>query len=78
MEMKKSLKISAAALLSLGMLATWQVPAFAWSCQAQANDGTYGYSYNYSNRRDARRRAKADCEARTYDECYIVDCQSNG
>lgn len=52
--------------------------AYAWSCQAEADDGTYGYSYNYSNRRDARRRALRECNARTYDKCYIVDCQRNG
>jgi hypothetical protein len=52
--------------------------AFAWACQAQANDGATGYSYNYPNRRAARQRALAECNARTYCECYIVDCQRHG
>lgn len=52
--------------------------ALAWSCQAVADDGTYGYSYNYPNRRSARQRALAECDARTYDQCYIEDCQRNG
>jgi hypothetical protein len=35
-------------------------------------------SYNYPNRRAARQRALAECNARTYGECYIVDCQRHG
>lgn len=76
--MKLRTKFALSALVVCGTLAASVPQAFAWSCQATASDGTYGYSYGYSNRRDAKRRALAECNARTYDDCYIVDCQRNG
>ncbi|MBX9456190.1 MAG: hypothetical protein KL863_09295 [Rhizobium sp.] len=76
--MKTRSRLALTALVVCGTLAASMPQAFAWSCQAQADDGTYGYSYGFSNRRDARRRALAECNARTYDSCYIVDCQRNG
>lgn len=76
--MKTVVKGMFAFTLASGMLAFSAPQVLAWSCQAQASDGTYGYSYGYGNRRDARRRAVAECNARTYDDCYIVDCQRNG
>ncbi len=76
--MKMGRKIALATVVVCATLASSVPEAFAWSCQAAADDGTYGYSYNYGNRRDARRRALAECNARTYDDCYIVDCQRNG
>jgi hypothetical protein len=76
--MKVHTKLAFTALVVFGTLAASVPQAYAWSCQATASDGTYGYSYGYGNRRDARRRALAECNARTYDDCYIVDCQRNG
>lgn len=76
--MRLHTKLAFSAFVAFGLLATAVPEAFAWSCQAQADDGTYGYSYNYPNRKRARQRALAECNARTYDECYIVDCQPNG
>lgn len=76
--MKTLIKGTLALSLASGMLAFSAPQVLAWSCQAVASDGTYGYSYGYSNRREARRRALAECNARTYDDCYIVDCQRNG
>jgi hypothetical protein len=61
-----------------GMLATSHADAFAWACQAQANDGASGYSYNYPNRRSARQRALAECNVNSSYQCYIIDCQRNG
>lgn len=71
-------KTSLCFIAASSMLMISAAEAFAWSCQATADDGTYGYSYNYPNRRGARQRALAECDVRTYDQCYIVDCQRNG
>jgi hypothetical protein len=76
--MKLRTKLVYTALVVCGTMAATIPEAFAWSCQATADDGTYGYSYNYPNRRGAKQRALAECNARTYDDCYIVDCQRNG
>jgi hypothetical protein len=76
--MKTSTKIATATFALFAMLAASAPQAFAWSCQAQADDGTTGWSYGYGNRRAARQRALAECNARTYDSCYIIDCQRNG
>lgn len=76
--MKTHSKLAFTVLVVWGTLATSVPEAFAWSYQATASDGTYGYSYGDSNRRDARRRALAECNARTYDDRYIVDCQRSG
>jgi hypothetical protein len=76
--MKTLIKGTLALSLASGMLAFSAPQVLAWSCQAVASDGTYGYSYGYSNRREARRRALAECNARTYDDCWIEDCQRNG
>lgn len=76
--MKLGTRLGFTALVVCATLASSIPDAFAWSCQATASDGTYGYSYGYGNRREARRRALAECNARTYDDCYIVDCQRNG
>lgn len=76
--MKISTKIITATFALSAMLAASAPQAFAWACQAEANDGTSGWSYNYPTRRGARQRALAECNARTYDSCYIVDCQRNG
>ena len=76
--MKTIIKGTLAVSIASAMLALSAPQVLAWSCQATASDGTYGYSYGYGNRREARRRALAECNARTYDECYIEDCQRNG
>lgn len=76
--MKMASKIAVLALIAGGTLAATIPEAYAWSCQATARDGTYGYSYNYPNRKQARRRALAECQARTYSDCYIASCQPNG
>jgi hypothetical protein len=75
--MQKMIKTAAAGLM-LATVFGAAPQAFAWACQAQANDGASGYSYNYPNRRSARQRALAECNGTTYDRCYIVDCQRNG
>lgn len=75
--MQKMIKTAAAGLM-LATIFGAAPQAFAWACQAQANDGASGYSYNYPNRRGARQRALAECNANTYDRCYIIDCQRNG
>ena len=76
--MKVHTKFAFVALVVCGTFAASAPEAFAWSCQATASDGTYGYSYGYGNRREARRRALAESNARTYDDCYVVDCLRNG
>ena len=76
--MKIHTKLAFTALVVCGTLAATAPQAFAWACQAAASDGSSGYSYNYPNRRGARQRALAECNAQTYDDCYIVDCQRNG
>jgi hypothetical protein len=76
--MKIYTRLMLAGIMGLGMTATTQTSAFAWSCQAQARDGTWGYSYNYPRRRGAERRALNECAARTYRTCYIVQCNRNG
>ncbi|MGV3553189.1 DUF4189 domain-containing protein [Rhizobium sp.] len=73
-----SSKIAVFAIVAAATLATSVPEAYAWSCQATADDGTYGYSYNYPNRKQARRRAMAECQARTNYDCYIAACQPNG
>ena len=54
--MKLRSKIVFTALVVCGTMATTIPEAFAWSCQATADDGTTGWSYNYPNRRGARQR----------------------
>lgn len=76
--MKTILKGTLAVSVASAMLAFSAPQVLAWSCQAVASDGTYGDSYGYSNKRDARRRALAECNARTYEDCWIDDCQRNG
>lgn len=76
--MKTLVKATLALSIMTSVLAFSAQDSFAWACQAQADDGTTGWSYNYPNRKQARRRAIAECNARTYDSCYIVACQPNG
>lgn len=76
--MKTLIKGTLALSIASAMLAISAPQVLAWSCQAVASDGTYGYSYGYSNKREARRRALAECNARTYEDCWIDDCQRNG
>ncbi len=75
--MKSNLKYALIALMGMGFAASLQTEAFAWGCHAQARDGTYGYSYNYPNRRSAAARALAECASRTYRRCRIVYCEPN-
>ena len=75
--MLKITRITAAGLM-LATVFGGAPQAFAWACQAQANDGSSGYSYNYPTRRGARQRALAECSGTTYDRCYIIDCQRHG
>jgi hypothetical protein len=76
--MKANVKYILMGLMSLGFAASLQTEVFAWGCTAVARDGSYGYSYNYPNRRSAQRRALAECSARTYRRCYISQCNPNG
>jgi hypothetical protein len=76
--MSKKNKFAIAGALGALMLLGVQTEAMAWGCVAVANDGTYGYSYNYGSRKAARQRARQECNARTYDECYITSCDPNG
>jgi hypothetical protein len=76
--MKKRNLFMLAGLLASGMTFSETTSAFAWGCNAVANDGTYGYSYNYPNKRGAMARARAECEARTYRRCRVVSCDPNG
>lgn len=76
--MKLRTKLIFSALVVCGTMAATIPEAFAWSCQATADDGASGWSYNYPNRRGARQRALAECNSQTYQKCYIVDCQPNG
>ena len=46
-----------ATALTVSTLIASTAPALAWGCVAVSEDGTYGYSYNYPNRRSARQRA---------------------
>ena len=75
--MQKMIRIAAAGLMLATVFGT-APQAFAWACQAQANDGASGYSYNYPNRRSARQRALAECNVNSNYQCYIIDCQRNG
>lgn len=54
--------------------------AFAWSCAAVSENGTYGYSYNYDNEEDASQRALNECAKRatTDQTCSIDSCDENG
>lgn len=76
--MKANLKYAMIALIGVGLAAGLQTEAFAWGCYAQARDGTYGYSYNYPNKRSAAARALAECSVRTYRRCRVVYCKPNG
>jgi hypothetical protein len=76
--MKANLKYTLVGLMGIGFAASLQTEAFAWGCYAQARDGTYGYSYNYPNRRSASARALAECAVRTYRRCRIIYCKPNG
>ncbi|MBL0372356.1 DUF4189 domain-containing protein [Rhizobium sp. KVB221] len=60
------------------LTASFSSQALAWGCIAVAGDGTYGYSYNFSKKRDAKQRAKAECDIRTREACYIDSCDPNG
>ncbi|MDB5526036.1 MAG: hypothetical protein JWM58_3799 [Rhizobium sp.] len=76
--MKRNTKFVVAGAFVSALLASSAPHAFAWSCVAVADDGTYGYSYNYPNKKGARQRAKAECSERTYDDCHVTSCDPNG
>lgn len=76
--MRKTGRIFVAVAIASAAFIGSETQASAWGCFAQADDGTYGYSYNFNNKRGAKRRAEAECEARTYEDCYIVSCDPNG
>lgn len=76
--MKQNIKFAVAAVFASALVGASAPQVFAWGCVAVANDGTYGYSYNYSNKKGARQRARAECDARTYDECHVTSCDPNG
>ena len=44
-------KMAIAGVLGGLMLLGAETEAMAWGCVAVANDGTYGYSYNYGSRK---------------------------
>lgn len=66
-------RAAAAVMLSLFASAALSTSAFAWGCFAEADNGAYGYSYNYSNRSGAIERALEECSARGRG-CEIMDC----
>lgn len=53
--------------------------AFAWGCIAVSEEGTYGYSYEYSSQSKAEDRALNECAANTTEDsdCEIVECDEN-
>ena len=76
--MKRNTKFAIAGIFISSLLASSAPQAFAWGCTAVADDGAYGYSYNYPNKRAARQRARAECNARTSYECQVTSCDPNG
>ena len=72
-----SFKYGVAGIFVSALLIASASEALAWGCVAQANDGTYGYSYGFGTKKQAKRRAMAECDARTYDDCYITNCDPN-
>ena len=65
--------------LSLSALTLSSSPAAAWGCVAVAEDGTYGYSYNFDDEDGARERALDECATRatTDQTCEITDCSED-
>lgn len=76
--MKRKTALALAGVFAMALLADSAPQAFAWGCTAVADDGTYGYSYNYPNKSGARARAKAECNERTNDRCKVVSCDPDG
>ena len=74
--MKLRTKLAYSALIVCGTMAATIPEAFAWSCQATADDGTYGYSYNFDNEGAATQRALDECATRatTDQTCEITEC----
>lgn len=76
--MKSKTALALAGVFAMALFAESAPQAFAWGCTAVADDGSYGYSYNYPNKRGARQRAKAECNARTNERCEVTSCDPNG
>lgn len=76
--MKHVRMIIAAAAFAAAAVAS-SGPAHAWGCAAVSQNGTYGYSYNYSNQNDAVNRALNECASRatTDQTCEITECDPN-
>lgn len=53
--------------------------AFAWGCAAVSDEGTYGYSYDFSTEDAAIERALNECANRTTEEseCEITECDED-
>ena len=64
---------------SLFIAAASSTPALAWGCIAVSEEGSYGYSYNYSDQSEAADRALAECAAKTTTEstCEITECNED-
>lgn len=69
--------ITAAAFAAAAVASTGT--ANAWGCIAVSQNGTYGYSYNYSSQDDAVDRALNECATRatTDQTCEITECDPN-
>ena len=76
--MKINTKLAMAGLFIATLVGQSAPQAFAWGCTAVADDGAYGYSNNYPNRKSARQRARAESSARTNYNCQVTSCDPNG
>ncbi|WP_156381714.1 DUF4189 domain-containing protein [Rhizobium sp. Leaf341] len=67
------------ALAIAGALVGSNTSAFAWGCIAVSEEGSYGYSYNYSSEDGARTKALNECANRTTNEseCEIDSCDED-
>jgi Domain of unknown function (DUF4189) len=77
--MIRNIRIALAAAAFAGAMAASTGSALAWGCVAVAEDGTYGYSYNFGDRDSAVDRALNECASRaTTDQvCEITDCSED-
>lgn len=76
MNTKARILLTTSALLLAVVSST---PALAWGCIAVSEEGSYGYSYNYSDQSEAADRALEECAAKTTTSstCEITECNED-
>ena len=61
------------------LIACASTSAHAWGCVAESDEGSTGYSTNYGKKRQAEKRALAECVKRTSTDgwCEVTECNED-